>query len=466
MNRTFLARSLRLLLVAFFVAAVFELLVGWVGKVVGQSGVDLLPFAAAAVCVASLPVVLGGLDQLTHRLAKDSTTTAYSALAEAAARVRAGSLEQALPGLAQVLAKGTEAQRAELWLVVEDKLVSAASFPPAPAQPPRVAENLAVLLSRPDTDHVVPVLDGSRLRAVLAIGKPGHALAPADLRLMQDVANGAGMLLRGVQLNAELEQQVRRADELAGELQASRRRLTQARDMERRRLISELGDATTDRLATLRADLADAQEALAGSETAQPDEADRRDDGAEAVDASSGEANVDAAAAAQALERARAGLDELLERFRMIARGVYPAVLRDEGPYAALVELATDLPRAVTLTGAFTERLAWEVESGIYYLAASALRQLAGHAAQGSVRARLGHEAGRIFVEIEDPASSSSLASLREALTHDTERLAALGGRVELCEDRSGVLRLYAWLPEELEPSVQPLLAAASGPGG
>jgi len=70
------------------------------------------------------------------------------------------------------------------------------------------------------------------LRAVLAIGKPGRPVTPADLRLMQDVANGAGMLLRGVQLNAELEERVRRAAELAAELQASRQRLTQARDVD------------------------------------------------------------------------------------------------------------------------------------------------------------------------------------------------------------------------------------------
>ena len=37
-------------------------------------------------------------------------------------------------------------------------------------------------------------------------------------------------------------------------------------------------------------------------------------------------------------------LDELLDRFRVIARGVYPAVLRDQGPAAALDEVIADLP--------------------------------------------------------------------------------------------------------------------------
>ena len=49
-----------------------------------------------------------------------------------------------------------------------------------PAEEP----NLAVLLARPDIDHVVPVLDGTVLRAALTIGKPGAAITPADQLLI------------------------------------------------------------------------------------------------------------------------------------------------------------------------------------------------------------------------------------------------------------------------------------------
>src|SRR5882762_10487290 len=131
MNRTLVARLLRLLLVACFVAVAFPLVITVLGAVMPQNEAAVLaPFVAAATSVAALPLVLAVVDRLVQRLARDSTTTPYSALAEAAARIRGGSLEQALPGLARVLAEGTDAQRAELWLVVEDKLVSAASYPP------------------------------------------------------------------------------------------------------------------------------------------------------------------------------------------------------------------------------------------------------------------------------------------------------------------------------------------------
>ena len=481
MNRTLVARLLRLLLVACFVAVAFPLVITVLGAVMPQNEAAVLaPFVAAAASVAALPLVLAVVDRLVQRLARDSTTTPYSALAEAAARIRGGSLEQALPGLARVLAEGTDAQRAELWLVVEDRLVSAASYPPFSGSSARTVPSLAMLLAQPDTDHVVPVLDGSVLRAVLAIGKPDRPVTPSDQRLMQDVANGASMLLRGVQLNAELEERVRRADELAAELQASRQRLTQARDVERRRLISELGNATTDRLTTLRADLADAEAALTepapepapesepepasvGAEGAAPGraaagDADREDDDEDSDDRDEDDEEpaelTGAEAAQQAITRARVRLDELLDRFRVIARGVYPAVLRDQGPYGALDELATDLPRVVRLIGTLPDRLAWEVESGIYYLAASAMQQLAGQEADLPLRVQLAHADGRLSVEIEDPTPGTSIGALRDGLAHDAERLAALGGDLEVVSDEGGGARLRAWLPEELEPYV------------
>lgn len=463
MNKTIVARSLRLLLVACFVAVVFAIVVGGLGLVLGPTERAVLPpFLAAAVAVAGLGAVLAVVDRLVQRLAHDSTTTPYSALAEAATRIRAESLDEALPGLARVLAEGTGAQRAELWLAVRDKLVSAASYPPASGS--RALDNLAVLLAQPDTDHVVPVLDGSVLRAVLVIGKPGLPVTPSDQRLMKDVANGAGLLLRGVALNAELSERVRRAAELAEELAASRQRLTQARDVERRRLVTELGNATTDQLAALRANLAQARRALTTADAADPAGAVGRTamaadpvdpaDLADGADQARAPSEPDADGAREAIQGARGKLDEVLDRFRVIARGVYPAVLRDQGPYGALDEVATDLPRQVRLSGSLPDRLAWEVESGIYYLAASAMRQLAGRTAEHPLRVRLEHTEGQLSVRIEDPAPTISVPELQAALADDADRLAALGGALELGEDSSGGAELHAWLPDQLEPTV------------
>lgn len=374
-------------------------------------------------------LVVGRLARWARGLAHRPRTTPYSALAQAAARIRADSLDQALPGLARVLVEGTGAARAVVWLAVEEKLVSAACYPAVEGAQPHCVGNLAALLAQPDVDHVVPVFDSSVLRAALAIEKPGLAVTPADKRLMHDLADGAGLLLRGIQLNAELRQRVRRADELAIELQASRQRLIRARDVERRRLITELTQVTTDRLAVLRAELAQARDHLSGG-TPRAEQAQH------------------------ALERARTGLDELLDRFRVIARGMHPAVLRDQGPYGALDELATELPRPVRLSGTLSRRLAWEVESGLYFLAASALQHLAGRPADQPLRVHFEHTQGRLAVRIDDPALATPAEGVLAALTDDVDRLAALGGDVELTEDGAGGAVLRAWLPDQLEPPV------------
>lgn len=424
------ARLLRLLIVGTGVAVVFAVLVGGLTPVLGpEQGAVLLPFVAAAAATAILGAVLPRIDRWVQRLTHHRMSTPYSALAAASDRIRAGSLPAALPGLAQVLADGTGARSAALWLVVEGSLVSVATHPPADdGGVPVTVPNLAVLLARPDTDHLVPVLDGAVLRAALAIGKPGAPITPADQRLMRDVANGAGALLREVQQGAELEERVRRAADLAAELQQSRQRLGRARDVERRRLVAELSHATTEPLAALRAELEHAAAGLAV-------------------------ADAPTAPAGEALRRARSGLDELLERFRSIARGVYPAVLRDQGPVGALEELTADLPRPVRLEADLSPRLDWEIESGIYYVTASALQHLAIRSDAPELRVQLVHGGGRLSTRIEDPAPGGEPDDLRAALAIDTERLAALGGELELVGGAEGTV-LYAWLPDRLQPLV------------
>jgi signal transduction histidine kinase len=214
-------------------------------------------------------------------------------------------------------------------------------------------------------------------------------------------------------------------------------------------LVIELGYATDDRLAALRDEVFVARAVLTpGLERA--------------------------GTALESLRRARVGLEDLIDRFRVIARGVYPAVLRDQGPMAALEELAADLPRPVRLTGDLGRRLSWEVESGIYYLTASAIQQLAGRPAERELLVHLEHADGRLSVRVEDTAPVVAAQQVRDALAGDAERLATLGGELELNDPAAEadgtasaagsdvatshvtahVITLHAWLPDRLEPQV------------
>jgi len=444
MNRTIVARSLRALLVACGVAVVLVVVVDWVGWVLGHGPLDvLIPFVAVVIAALGLGAAQSRIDRIVERVTHYREVTPYSSLAAAAARIRAGALEKALPGLAQVLADGTVATRAVVWLAVGVRLVGAAEYPPLLADDRADSvENLAMLLARPEVDHVVPVLDGTVLRAALAITKPGASITPGDQELVRDVANGAALLLRGVALNAELAERVRRADDLAQELQASRQRLARAREVERRRLVMELGNATGVRLATLRTDVA-----AAGDELGRSPE--------------------DAESAQQALTRARVALDELLDRFRLIARGVYPAVLRDQGPAAALDEVAADLRRPVRMSGSLGGRLGYEIESGVYYVVAAALGALAGGTGDGELLVHLDRADAHVMVRIEDRAAVVSPDELRVALADESERLTALGGDLTITAGSTtteptapGSVEVRVRLPDRLEPVVESSVGA------
>lgn len=425
MARTTRTRAARSVLVVAGVAVVLAAVVEGARAAGVAAPAALLSFAAAAVAAAGLQALL---PRFLPDLASREGATRYAALAEAARRGQSGSLDQALPGLARVVAEGTGAFRAAVWLAVGPRLVTAAVHPPEPGSGEDSVADLATLLARADTDSAVPVLDGTVLRAVLAIRKPS-AVSAADRQLMQDVASGAALVLRVAALNAELAERVQRAAALAEELHGSRHRLASARDSERRRLVAELAHATGDRLEDLRAEVAAARVAL-DDDAAGPDAARPR------------------------LTRARERLDELLERFRAVARGVYPAVLRDQGPAAALDEVLADLPRPVRTSGGTADRLPWELESGIYYVAATAVRALAGRAADTALLVALEHAAGRIELRVEDPAPPVPAARLVELLADDADRLAALGGGMELEVAAAGGLVLHAWLPDRVEPVV------------
>jgi hypothetical protein len=450
MTRVSTAVVLRGLLVAGGVAAVLVAVVRG-----GRALIDtrqlwlVLPFVAVAFAAVGLFLVWPVLERTVARVAGERLASPYSALAEAARRIQAGSLDRVLPGLAQVLAEGTGAVRAAVWLTVGDRLVEAVHHPPdtGGASPPgRTVTGLADLLVDPDVDHVVPVLDAGVLRAALTITKQGP-ITVADRDLLHDVANGAALPLRVVALNAELSERVRRAAELAEELRASRRRLASARDAARRRLVAELSHATDDRLAALRTELAATRARLA-------------------------DAPEDLTPFRDALADARVRLDDLLDRFRTVASGVYPSVLRDHGPAAALDEVVADLPRPVRLHAHLSSRAAWELESGLYYAAASALRELAGRPAEHELSLRLEECRGEISVVLDDPAPPVAPDRLQAVLADDADRLVALGGGLRITghgEDGNplpGIRRgsppvvVRAWVPDRVEPFVEGVIEA------
>src|SRR4051794_27504718 len=105
MVRAATAQLLRWLLVACGGALLLVAVVNGLGRTVTSEQVGvLLPFVTLAVAGALMSPALPRVDRIVTRLVRHERVSPYTALADATRRIQAGSPDEVLPGLAQVLA--------------------------------------------------------------------------------------------------------------------------------------------------------------------------------------------------------------------------------------------------------------------------------------------------------------------------------------------------------------------------
>ena len=192
---------------------------------------------------------------------------------------------------------------------------------------------------------------------------------------------------------------------LVEELRASRLRVVQAAERERRRLEQDLHDGAQQRLVEIQVRL--------GSARALVDRADL----ASELDAIQ--------------EAAEAALDEL----RTLARGIYPSSLRDHGPAAALRALAQRSAVPIRVIDEGIGRAPAAVEATIYFCAREAIQNATKHAGpRASVTATLAPRSGAIDLTISDDGVgiSPGAASTGSGIRGMHDRIEAVGGRLEI----------------------------------
>jgi PAS domain S-box-containing protein len=187
------------------------------------------------------------------------------------------------------------------------------------------------------------------------------------------------------------------------ELRASRARIVEAADAERRRLERNLHDGAQQRLVTLALTLRLVESRLDG--------------GSPSV---------------KLLRAARDELGQALDELRDLARGIHPAVLSDHGLTAALDALATRTPLPVRLDRMVGERLPEPVEVAAYYVVSEALANVQKYAEATEVRIAVGREDGLAVVEVRDDGVGGASAGGGSGLRGLADRVEALGGRLEL----------------------------------
>lgn len=227
-----------------------------------------------------------------------------------------------------------------------------------------------------------------------------------DPTLARPVVEAVRIAVANLRLQRELRHRM-------AELEASRRRLVEAGDRERRRLESVLHQGAQRRLAQIEQSLREAS-----------------GDGADPAE----------------LDRVQAEVAGARRDLRELARGIHPRAVSERGLAAALAELARRAPVPVSLA-VDVPAVDLPVETAAYFVCSEALTNIGKHAAATRASIRV-HSAGdRLVVTIEDNGRGGATLAGGSGLRGLADRVEALGGRLTVRSSTGSGTTLVAELP-------------------
>jgi PAS domain S-box-containing protein len=231
---------------------------------------------------------------------------------------------------------------------------------------------------------------------------------------------GTAMLFHDQTVSVQIEDERRRLEvERArlSEVRASRARIVEAADEQRRRVVRDLHDGAQAMLVRVVLGLQ-----LALRTGPIPGEA---------------RAHVD-----DALDNARLAIDELRE----LARGIHPATLTRRGLAAAVKHVAERAPVAVVVDIA-DDRYPNSVESAAYFVAAEALTNVAKYAGASHSRVTAIRTPTHLVLSVDDDGIGGARPSADGGLAGLSDRLAALDGKLTVSSPPGEGTHIRAEIP-------------------
>jgi signal transduction histidine kinase len=380
-----------LLAVAF--TTVYVAIVIGIGTLIGESGNSFLTVLTAVAIAVAFQPVRQRVQRLANRIAYGKRATPYEVLTEFSNRVGTGFAdEDVLPRMAEVLATGTGASSARVWLRIGNELRPAASWPENGAVPPVPVEDDHPGRFAEHEDGVEVRHRGELLGALSVTMPASDPMNPSKERLVVDLATQAGLVLRNVRLIEELR--------------ASRRRIVTAQDERAKQLERNLHDGAQQQLVALGVQLNLARHV---AERLAPE-------------------------VAATLDGLQAQATDALENLRDLARGIFPPLLADQGLVVALEAQARKAALPVEIEAEGIGRYPQEVEAAVYFCCLEALQNVAKYANASSARVRLEGGDRTFMFEVTDDGSGFDPArtSLGSGLQGMRDRLEALGGTFEI----------------------------------
>ena len=203
------------------------------------------------------------------------------------------------------------------------------------------------------------------------------------------------------------------------DLTESRARIVAAGDAERRRVERNLHDGAQQRLVTVALHLHLVKRRLETDPTEVP----------------------------ALVEAAQTELTLALEEIRELVRGLHPRLLSDRGLGPALAALAERAVLPVEIAELPPERLPPAVEAAAYYVVAEALANAAKHSHASLVSVRIRAEEACTLLEVADDGVGGADTGSGTGLRGLWDRVAALGGTLELTSPAGVGTTLRARLP-------------------
>jgi signal transduction histidine kinase len=188
------------------------------------------------------------------------------------------------------------------------------------------------------------------------------------------------------------------------ELIASRARIVTAADEARRKIERNLHDGIQQRLIALSLDLESVRETVPAEER----------------DAQLG------------IDRLGRELEAVHDDLRQLSHGLHPAILSRRGLAAALAAVVRTCPIPVTLQADVEERQPAPIEIGVYYVVSEALTNAAKYSEATQISVRVVASRDALLASISDDGIGGADPDAGSGLTGLIDRVAALGGRLEL----------------------------------
>jgi len=254
-----------------------------------------------------------------------------------------------------------------------------------------------------------------RVTVVEEDGEPVAALIhdPAlDAGLVRAAGAAAGMAIANERLRAEVHAQLE-------EVRASRGRIVEAGDRERRRVERNLHDGAQQRLVTLSMELGMIRDRAGGCTPAD---------------------------LAGDLDEAIGELLGAIGDLRQLARGIHPAILTTEGLGAALESLAARCPVPVAVC-CQAGSCAAAAEVTAYFVVAEGLANIAKHAYATRATVTVTQHGAGIRVEVADDGAGGVRTDTGSGLRGLADRVAAIGGTFGIHSTPGRGTRLIAELP-------------------